>query len=70
MDAQDWRTGKNWAERYMHMLDNQIGCDVTFSLGDDRKIAAHKFVLVSRSAVFEAMFCGSLAEKSSSKVIK
>lgn len=70
MDVQDWRTGKNWAERYMYMLDNQIGCDVTFCLGEDKKIAAHKFILISRSAVFEAMFCGSLAEKCSTKVIK
>lgn len=69
MDIDDWRTGKNFSERYMHMFENQIGCDVTFSLGE-RTIDAHKFILISRSAVFEAMFCGSLAEKTSSKVIK
>ena len=70
MDLDDWRSGKSWSERYMYMFENNLGCDVTFSVGDEKKIAAHKFILISKSAVFEAMFCGSLAEKSGSKVIK
>lgn len=70
MDVEDWRSDKSWAERYMYMFEHRLGCDVTFSLGEEKKIAAHKFVLISKSAVFEAMFCGSLAEKSGNKVIK
>lgn len=70
MDVDDWRTGKSWADRYMHMFEQQIGCDVTFSLCDEKKVAAHKFILISKSAVFEAMFCGSLSEKNATKVIK
>lgn len=70
MDTDDWRAGKSWAERYMYMFENHLGCDVTFSLGEEKKIAAHKFILISKSAVFEAMFCGSLAEKTVNKVIK
>lgn len=70
MDMTDWRTGQTCMERYMHMFENQIGCDVTFSLEDDKKIEAHKFILVSGSAVFEAMFCGFLTEKNVNKVIK
>ncbi|KAH3886664.1 BTB/POZ domain-containing protein 6-B-like [Dreissena polymorpha] len=65
MDVDDWRTGKSWRERYMFMWEERVGCDVTFAVGDGTKVSAHKFVLISRSAVFEAMFCGSLAEKTS-----
>ncbi|XP_060569651.1 BTB/POZ domain-containing protein 6-B-like isoform X2 [Ruditapes philippinarum] len=70
MDIDDWRIGKSSSERYMHMFENQIGCDVTFSLGEERTISVHKFILISRSAVFETMFCGSLADKNTNKVIK
>lgn len=70
MDVNDWRAGKSWTERFMYMFEHQIGCDVTFCLDDDKKVAAHKFILINKSAVFEAMFCGSLAEKTGTKVIK
>ena len=47
-----------------YMLDYQIACDVTFIVGAEREeVHAHKFMLISRSPVFHAMFEGPLAEK-------
>lgn len=58
-------------ERYAYMFENEVGCDVVFSVGQhDRRVAAHQFILISKSAVFEAMFCGSLAENTGSRVVK
>jgi len=67
----DWRAGRAWRERYLYMFEEHVGCDVTFVVGDGVQVAAHQFILISRSAVFEAMFCGSLADKSSNpRIIK
>ena len=70
MEFEDWRTGKTMSERYLYMFENHVGCDVTFSLGEGHQIEAHKFILISRSAVFEAMFCGSLSERTSTEKIR
>ncbi|XP_046360965.2 BTB/POZ domain-containing protein 6-like [Haliotis rufescens] len=46
------------------MLDTEDFCDVTFLLGSEKQVVrAHRYVLVSRSCVFHAMFCGPLVEK-------
>ena len=49
------------------MLKNDLLADVYFTVGSDsstqRRIPAHKCILVTGSSVFYAMFCGSLAEK-------
>jgi hypothetical protein len=49
------------------MLENEIESDVTFILieenGEQQRMRAHKFVLISRSPVFFAMLSGPLAEK-------
>lgn len=67
MDANnttDWRDNKALPECMMYMLQNEIMCDVTLRVGDDRTpIKAHKYMLSSRSAVFHTMFEGSLPEK-------
>ncbi|KAL5006992.1 hypothetical protein ScPMuIL_015798 [Solemya velum] len=61
--VQDWQDGKCSAECSRYMLEQQIGCDVTFLVGGKRQeVRAHKFILISRSPVFEARFCGPLAE--------
>lgn len=40
-----------------HMLENQLACDVWFSVGPGReRVGAHRYVLQSRSGVFFAMF--------------
>ena len=66
----DWQADKSLAETNLHMLENDILCDVTFKTGENlTEIKAHKFILVSRSRVFEAMFCGALAEPEASVTI-
>ena len=50
----------------------QVCCDVQFTVGSDsitvEQIGAHKYILIARSPVFYAMFCGDLAEASSEPV--
>ncbi|KDR10233.1 BTB/POZ domain-containing protein 1-like isoform X2 [Zootermopsis nevadensis] len=53
-------------ERFAFMFNNEILCDVHFIVGRDiqqQRIPAHKFVLSVGSAVFDAMFNGTLATK-------
>lgn len=59
----DWQSQRTFADTNLHMLENEILCDVTFKAGENQaEIKAHKFILVSRSRVFQSMFCGPLAE--------
>ncbi|KAL5016532.1 hypothetical protein ScPMuIL_006121 [Solemya velum] len=59
----DWQTGKSLMECTEFMLENEIACDVTFLVGEAKdEVRAHKFILISRSPVFSAMFCGAMAE--------
>ncbi|XP_062578644.1 BTB/POZ domain-containing protein 2-like [Saccostrea cucullata] len=51
------------------MLKKEIHCDVTFRVGKEEKlIHAHKYVLASRSPVFDAMLYGDLAEAKEIKI--
>ncbi|XP_046368522.2 BTB/POZ domain-containing protein 6-like isoform X5 [Haliotis rufescens] len=62
-DVDNWQSGKSFPETNLHMMDSLLLADVTFLVGDQREtIQAHKFILVSRSCVFHAMFCGSIPE--------
>jgi hypothetical protein len=62
---EDWQSSKSLTECNRYMLENNIGCDVTFLVGEERtKILAHKYILIGRSCVFFAMFNGPLAETS------
>lgn len=64
---QDWRTGKNAAQCNRYMLEHQLYCDVKFMVGsgDEKQLfSAHKYILISRSEVFEAMLVGLLHEHS------
>ena len=68
MSAQvDWQCSRRLADCNKYMLDNEIECDVTFTLtednGDQHRLRTHRFVLISRSPVFFAMLSGPLAEK-------
>jgi len=43
------------------MLNHELACDIEFAVGLNSDIVrAHKYMLVSRSPVFYAMFYGSL----------
>ncbi|XP_071096823.1 BTB/POZ domain-containing protein 6-like [Haliotis cracherodii] len=59
----NWQSGKTVTECNLRMLETEDFCDVTFRVGSEKQVVrAHRYVLVSRSCVFHAMFCGPLAE--------
>ena len=59
-----WQTGKTVIQRNEYMFTHQVACDVHFLIksqdSEPVKISAHKYVLISSSSVFYAMFCGNL----------
>ena len=66
----DWQNDLTLTESNRYMLENQIDCDVWFTLlpsggvaGEELPVTVgcHRYVLVSRSPVFFAMFSGPLA---------
>jgi hypothetical protein len=63
----DWQSTKNTVlERNSHMFNNSDMSDISFTCeGSDKILYAHKYVLATSSAVFNAMFYGDLAEKNS-----
>ncbi len=60
-----WQVERSLSECNKYMLEHRVGTDVTFAIhsqsGVVTEVTAHKYMLISRSPVFEAMFCGSLA---------
>ena len=70
----DWQASmKSLRERSAVMVKNELLADVHFIVGSDpstqRRIPAHKYILVTGSSVFYAMFCGSLAEEKKEIII-
>ena len=63
----DWYASKkSLQERNAVMLNNDLLADVYFIVGSgstQRRIPAHKYILVTGSSVFHAMFCGGLPEE-------
>jgi len=66
----DWQNDLTLTESNRYMLDNQIDCDVWFTLlpsggaaGEEFPVTVgcHRYMLVSRSPVFFAMLSGPLA---------
>ncbi|XP_063396004.1 BTB/POZ domain-containing protein 6-like [Mytilus trossulus] len=65
LDSNIWRTRSTVTSCNSFMLQNKVACDITFTLGSEsQEVVAHKYVLISRSPVFYAMFCGPVAESS------
>ncbi|KAK3106118.1 hypothetical protein FSP39_013095 [Pinctada imbricata] len=63
-DVEHWQCNKTLPQCMTYMLDNEIMCDVTFLLGEERQeVHAHKYMLASRSPVFHAMLEGPMAER-------
>ena len=62
----DWQVSKKCIkERTAVMFNNELIADVHFIVGsgsNQRRIPAHKFIMVTGSPVFYAMFYGGLAE--------
>ncbi|XP_052224013.1 BTB/POZ domain-containing protein 6-like [Dreissena polymorpha] len=61
--ATHWQYSESFADTNFKMFENEDLFDVTLEAGNEKKqIKCHKFILASRSPVFYAMFCGTLAE--------
>lgn len=63
----DWQSHKSVLASNRYMLENQIECDVFFTLlppgGETVNVGSHKYALISRSPVFFAMLSGPMADK-------
>ncbi|XP_046584869.1 BTB/POZ domain-containing protein 3-like [Haliotis rubra] len=60
----DWQSGKDFSETNLHMLETESLTDLSFRVGEEREtVKAHKYILVSRSCVFNRMLCGPMPEK-------
>ena len=64
-----WQSGKSQNQCHQYMLENQLATDVIIkfpqsgsSLSLDKELAAHKYMLIRRSPVFEAMLTGNFKE--------
>ncbi|XP_046564412.1 BTB/POZ domain-containing protein 6-A-like isoform X3 [Haliotis rubra] len=67
--VENWQNGRSVVECNRHMLNSKHTSDVTFRVGkDEDTVRAHRYVLISRSHVFDAMLCGPLAEKDDIKI--
>ncbi|KAL2893380.1 BTB/POZ and MATH domain-containing protein 3 [Bienertia sinuspersici] len=53
---------------FKDLLDNEIGCDIVFKVGDE-KFNAHKLVLAARSPVFRAQFFGLVGNPNMDTVV-
>ena len=62
----DWQVGRSVLECNKYMWEKKLAADIVFEVGPSdgqvEQISAHKYVLVSRSPVFEAMFYGALSQ--------
>src|SRR6218665_3626307 len=69
-----WQSEKTLVECMRYMLDNEIATDVCFEVGPEDgptvEIRAHKFMLISRCPVFEAMMSTEMAETKDEKEAK
>lgn len=63
----NWQASKSsLKERFSYLFNNEILSDVHFLVGKDpgaQRIPAHKLILTAGSAVFDAMFNGTLATR-------
>lgn len=63
-----WQTGRTVLDCNRYMLEHDVGADVCFEIGSTGgattavEIRAHRYVLTSRSEVFEALFKSGMTE--------
>ncbi|KAJ8443176.1 hypothetical protein Cgig2_005727 [Carnegiea gigantea] len=55
-------------ESFKQLLDNEMGCDIVFEVGDER-FKAHKMILAARSPVFRAQFFGLIGNPNKDTVV-
>ena len=76
----DWQNERSVLDANRYMLENQVDCDVMFTLlpsgggvvdaADTAvPIGSHRYILISRSPVFFAMLTGPLAKQSQSMTV-
>ena len=66
---QGWQEGKTMLECNLHMLENEIGCDVTIFVGKhEEKVRAHSFMLSSRNGKLASIL--SKQEKDVEKIVR
>ena len=70
--AGSWQYGKSVLDCNKHLLEQQVECDVTFSLldedGSEKSIGAHRIILLSRSPVLEVMVLGRWKEGQTKRI--
>lgn len=67
---EDWQAGRTIADCNKFMLQNEINCDVIFLLGQKKEsVKAHKYMLISRSSVFQSIFTGSISNENRNDTI-
>jgi hypothetical protein len=68
----DWQVNRSVLECNRYMWEKKIATDIEFEVGTTEEkieiIQAHRYVLMSRSPVFEAMFHGGLSENTGDRV--
>ena len=64
-----WQSGKSRNQCHQYMLDNQVATDVIIKFpqsgssgSEDKELAAHKYMLICNSPVFEDMLTGNINE--------
>src|SRR6218665_2370846 len=69
--SRGWQSEKTLVECMRYMLNNKVSTDVCFEVGPEDgpnvEIRAHKFMLISRCPVFEAMMSTEMAETKDEK---
>ena len=59
----NWQNGKSLVDANLHMLRNEVACDVTFIVGDhNEEIRSHKYMMMSRSPVMMKLLAKHLAD--------
>ena len=59
----NWQNNKSLIDANLHMLKNEVACDVTFIVGDNNEeIRAHKYMMMSRSPVMMKLLSKHFAD--------
>ncbi|XP_061197511.1 BTB/POZ domain-containing protein 2-like [Saccostrea echinata] len=64
MATSSWQDSLSLKDALLHMLKQEISCDVKFLVGENLdEVSCHSFVLIARSHVFEAMLMSPMTER-------
>ena len=61
-----WQSGRSQNQCHRYMLENEVASDITIKFPESgsvgKELAVHKYILICRSPVFEAMLTGNFQE--------